>query len=217
MCLRALWCLTLCDSLDCSPPGSSVFGISPGKNTGVGCHFFFQGIFSTQGSNLSLALQVDSFPLSHQGSPVFYGIRGQNSKCAPRDRAGRTGHLWGRHQEGGCGGGGQWPDGLGLSLDHPVSSAAGGFVSHPPPHPPASCPAGTMLSLLSEVCAVLEEVMLEGVIHASAEHSSWDSVCCVLSRVRLFAPTRLPCPWNSPGKNAGVAGHFLLLGQGRCC
>ena len=113
---------------------------------------------------------------------------------------------------------GQWPDGLGLSLDHPVSSAAGGFVPPPAPRqPPASCPAGTMLSLLSEVCAVLEEVTLEGVIHSSAEHSAWDSVCCVLSRVQLFAPTRLPCPWNSPGKTAGVACHFLLLGQCRRC
>ena len=26
----------------------------PGKNTGVGCHFLFQGIFVTQGSNLCL-------------------------------------------------------------------------------------------------------------------------------------------------------------------
>ena len=31
-------CLTLCDPMDCSPPGSSVHGDSPGKNTGVGCH-----------------------------------------------------------------------------------------------------------------------------------------------------------------------------------
>ena len=23
-------------------------------------------------------------------------------------------------------------------------------------------------------------------------------------------PTRLPCPWNSPGKNTGVGSHFLL-------
>ena len=29
-------CPTLCDPMDCSPPGSSVH--SPGKNTGVGCH-----------------------------------------------------------------------------------------------------------------------------------------------------------------------------------
>ena len=25
-----------------------------------------------------------------------------------------------------------------------------------------------------------------------------------------WQPTRLPCPWNSPGKNTGVACHFLL-------
>ena len=31
------------DPMDCSPPGSSVHGDSPGKNTGVGCHAFFQG------------------------------------------------------------------------------------------------------------------------------------------------------------------------------
>ena len=27
---------------------------SPGKNTGVGCHFLLQGIFQTQGLNLGL-------------------------------------------------------------------------------------------------------------------------------------------------------------------
>ena len=31
-------CPTLCDPLDCSPPGSSVHGGSPGMNAGVGCH-----------------------------------------------------------------------------------------------------------------------------------------------------------------------------------
>ncbi|KAM7246308.1 hypothetical protein CapIbe_002606, partial [Capra ibex] len=25
-----------------------------------------------------------------------------------------------------------------------------------------------------------------------------------------WQPTRLPCPWNSPGKNTGVGCHFLL-------
>ena len=42
-------CLSLCDPIDCSPPGSSVRGDSPGKNTGVGCHALLQGIFPTQG------------------------------------------------------------------------------------------------------------------------------------------------------------------------
>ena len=35
-------CLTLCDPIDGSPPGSSRPGDSPGKNTGVGCHFLLQ-------------------------------------------------------------------------------------------------------------------------------------------------------------------------------
>ena len=38
-------CPTLCDPVDCSPPGTSVHGDSPGKNTGVGCHDFLQKIF----------------------------------------------------------------------------------------------------------------------------------------------------------------------------
>ena len=44
-------CLTLHDAMDCSPPGSSVHGDSPVKNTGVGCHALLQGIFLTQVSN----------------------------------------------------------------------------------------------------------------------------------------------------------------------
>ena len=44
----------------------------PSKNTGVGCHFLFQGIFPTQGSNLCLLCllhwQVDSVPLCHMGN-----------------------------------------------------------------------------------------------------------------------------------------------------
>ena len=46
-----------------------------GKNTGVGCHFLFQGIFPTQGSNPSLLCllhwQMDSLPLHHLGSPYL--------------------------------------------------------------------------------------------------------------------------------------------------
>ena len=34
-------CLTLCDPIDGSPPGSHPWD-SPGKNTGVGCHFLLQ-------------------------------------------------------------------------------------------------------------------------------------------------------------------------------
>ena len=38
LCLAAQSCLTLCHPMDCSTPGSSVHGDSPGKNSGVGCH-----------------------------------------------------------------------------------------------------------------------------------------------------------------------------------
>ena len=47
---------------------------SPGKNTGVGCHFFLQGIFLTQGLNLHLLFlshwQTDSLPVRHLQSPL---------------------------------------------------------------------------------------------------------------------------------------------------
>ena len=39
VCLVTQSCPTLCSPTDCSLPGSSVHGIFPGKNTGVGCHF----------------------------------------------------------------------------------------------------------------------------------------------------------------------------------
>ena len=51
-CTKSLqFCPTLCDSMDCSPPGFSVRGDSPGQKTGVGCHALLQRIFLTQGSN----------------------------------------------------------------------------------------------------------------------------------------------------------------------
>ena len=61
--------LTFCDPIDYSPPGSSVHGDSPGKNTGVGCHALLQGIFPTQESNpgLPYCRQI-LYYLSHQGS-----------------------------------------------------------------------------------------------------------------------------------------------------
>ena len=54
MCLVAQWCLTLCDSMDYSPPGSSVYRISQARALEWGCHFLLQGIFLTQGSNTGL-------------------------------------------------------------------------------------------------------------------------------------------------------------------
>ena len=54
-----------------SLPGSLCPLHSPGKNTGVGCHSLFQGIFPTQGSNLGfLHCRQILYHLSHQGSPT---------------------------------------------------------------------------------------------------------------------------------------------------
>ena len=50
----------------CSPPGSSVHGDSPGRNTGVGSHALLQGIFPTQGSNPGLShCRWILYPLNH--------------------------------------------------------------------------------------------------------------------------------------------------------
>ena len=69
LCLVAQLCPTLCDPINCSPPGSSVHGNSPGKNTGVGCHALLQGIFPTQGSNVGLLhCRQILYQLSYQGS-----------------------------------------------------------------------------------------------------------------------------------------------------
>ena len=67
---RTQLCLTLCDPM--WPTRLLCPWDSPGKNTGVGCHFLLQGIFPTQGSNLHLLhllhWQEDSLQLRHLGS-----------------------------------------------------------------------------------------------------------------------------------------------------
>ena len=58
--------------MDCSPPGSSVHGDSPGKNTGVAHLCPPQGGLHDLGiksvSPLSSALQVDSLPIESPGN-----------------------------------------------------------------------------------------------------------------------------------------------------
>ena len=72
LCLVAQSCLTLCNHMDCSLPGSSVHGDSPGKNTRMGCHALLQGIFPTQGSNPGLLhCRWILYQLSQQRSPII--------------------------------------------------------------------------------------------------------------------------------------------------
>ena len=72
-CLVAQSCPTLCDPMDCSPPGSSVHRDFPGKNTEVGRLSILQGIFPTQESNQGLLhCRWVLYQLSYQGSPYTY-------------------------------------------------------------------------------------------------------------------------------------------------
>ena len=92
LCLVVQSCPTFCKPMDCSPPGSSVHGDSPGKNTGEGCSALLQGVFPAQGSNPGLPhCRWILFQLSHQGSPrilewVAYPFSRGSSQ--PRSRTG---------------------------------------------------------------------------------------------------------------------------------
>ena len=69
LCLVAQSWPTLCNPMDCSPPEASVHGASPGKNTGVGCHALFQGIFPNPGIKpRSPTFHQILYHLSNQGS-----------------------------------------------------------------------------------------------------------------------------------------------------
>ena len=62
-------CLTLCDPMDCSLPGSSVHGILQASILEWVAIPFLQGIFLTQGSNLDLLhCRQILYHLSHKGS-----------------------------------------------------------------------------------------------------------------------------------------------------
>ena len=58
--------------MNCSPTRLLRPWNSPGRNTGVGCHFLLQGIFVFQGLNLGLLhCRQILYQLSHQGSSLF--------------------------------------------------------------------------------------------------------------------------------------------------
>ena len=64
-CLVAKSCLTLGNPMDCSPPGSSVHGVSQARILEWAAISFYHEIILTPGSNLSLLhWQVDSLLLS---------------------------------------------------------------------------------------------------------------------------------------------------------
>ena len=73
-CLVAQSCLTLCSPRDFSLADSSVYGIFSGKNTRLGCHFLFQGIFPAEVSNPHLLHCRRFFITEPTGKPICYDI-----------------------------------------------------------------------------------------------------------------------------------------------
>ena len=69
LCLVAQSCPTLCDPMDCSPPGSSVHGDSLGVNPGVDCYAVLRGSSYPRIEPRSPTFQRILYHLSHQGSP----------------------------------------------------------------------------------------------------------------------------------------------------
>ena len=77
LCVKSLQsCLTLCDPMDCSPPGSSVHEVLQARIREWVSHVLFQGIFPHPGikptSLRSLHWQVSSLPLVPPGKPCVY-------------------------------------------------------------------------------------------------------------------------------------------------
>ena len=101
MCIHILFCfINTLECVSCSVLSDSLWphGLlpsrllhrwdSPGKNSGVSCHFLLQGIFLTQGSNLGLPHCGQTlYHLSHRGSECFInqgfpaGSAGKESTC----------------------------------------------------------------------------------------------------------------------------------------
>ena len=70
--LVAQSCPTLCDPMDCSPPGSWVHGILQARILEWVAISFLQGIFLAQGSSPGfLHCRQTLYLLSHQGSPML--------------------------------------------------------------------------------------------------------------------------------------------------
>ena len=67
--------MTVCNSMDCSQPGSFCPWGSPGRNTVVVSHALLQGILPNQGSKSALPHYRQLLcRLSHQGSIICLGI-----------------------------------------------------------------------------------------------------------------------------------------------
>ena len=74
LCLVAQLCLTLSDPMIYSLPGSSVYGDSPGKNVGVGCHALLQGSFQPRDQIQVSRIADWFFTIWATGKPKSTGV-----------------------------------------------------------------------------------------------------------------------------------------------
>ena len=77
-------CPTLCNPIDSSPPGSRPWD-SPGKNTGVGCHFLLQHVKVKSQSKVARSCPTlsDLMDCSLPGSSVHGIFQARVLECAP--------------------------------------------------------------------------------------------------------------------------------------
>ena len=75
-CSVAQLCPTLCDPMDCSPPGSSVESPwnSPGKNTGMGSHFLPRGSSWPRDWTQVSRMQADLLLTEPPGKPCLSSV-----------------------------------------------------------------------------------------------------------------------------------------------
>ena len=80
MCVRSVAqsCPTLCDPMDCSPPGSSVHGIFQARILEWVATSFFRESSQTRNQTHVSCFAGESLPLCHLGSPVS-GVQHSNS------------------------------------------------------------------------------------------------------------------------------------------
>ena len=81
-CSVAKSCLTFCDPMDWSTPGSSVHGLLQAKILEC-CHFLLQGIFTTQGSNPGLLHCRQMLLPSEPPGKIFFGTLHSNGWIFP--------------------------------------------------------------------------------------------------------------------------------------
>ena len=182
---------------------------SPGKNIGVDCHFLLQGIFPTQGLNLCLSQllhwQVYCLPLSH--------LRNPSHSLWPPPLCGSHSQKtweWGRlvGEEGGSHFF-QWD----LFCDW--SGKNGVFKT--------LYSQSRFLKRMQQISTWTRIVLWRRAFSFSyiygdfiGPHASPAAAAKLLQSFpalcdpHRWQPTRLPHPWDSPGKNTGVGCHFLL-------